>query len=131
MLKNMTSRERKTIVRFELVFDDGHNCGFGFPCDESGNLMNLNDDAKKNLEWCKAHPEKFVRVNEVVTIRQTYTEPAHGTCICGATVILENQYYGACQCPECGRWYNLFGQSLLSPDQWVDDPSEVDYEVDY
>lgn len=127
MLKNMTSRERKTIIRFELVFDDGHNNGFGFPCDERGNPMNLQDAGKKNLEWCKAHPEKFVRANEVVTIRQSYTEPAHGTCICGATVILENQYYGACQCPECGRWYNLFGESLLPPDQWGDDPREVDY----
>lgn len=123
MLKNMTPRERKTFVRFELVFDDGHNSGFGFPCDESGNLLNLQGAAKKNLEWCRAHPEKFVRFDEVEIIRQTYTEPARGTCVCGATVILEDQYYGACQCPNCGHWYNLFGQSLLPPDEWEIDPS--------
>lgn len=127
MLKNMIPRKRKTIIRFELVFDDGHNSGFGFPCDEDGNLENLHECAKKNLEWCKAHPEEFVRYNEVVAFRQSYTEPARGTCVCGATVILEDQYYGACQCPNCERWYNLFGQSLLPPDQWHNDPSEEDY----
>ncbi len=120
MLKNMTSREQKTFVRYELVFDDGHNNGFAFPCNESGVVEKLHEAGKKNLEWCKAHPEEFVRANEVVTIRQNYTEPAHGTCDCGATVVLENQYCGACQCPQCGHWYNLFGESILPPERWVE-----------
>ena len=42
-------------------------------------------------------------------------------------VELWDQYYGACQCPECGKWYNLFGQSLLPPDCWEEDPSEEEY----
>ena len=128
MLKNMIPRERKTIVRFELAFDDGRNNGYGFPCDEYGNLENLQDAAKKNLEWCKAHPEKFVRFDEVVAIRQTYTEPARGTCVCGATVILEDQYYGACKCQNCDRWYNLFGQSLLPPECWEKDLEDEEWD---
>lgn len=128
MLKNMTPREQKTFVFFRLCFDYDDNGGYGFPCDEYGNLLNLTDEAKKNLEWCKAHPEKFVRFNEVVAIRQTYTEPARGTCVCGATVILEDQYYGACKCPNCDRWYNLFGQSLLPPECWEKDPADEEWE---
>lgn len=129
MLKDLTQREWKTFVRFELVFDDGHNNGFGFPCDANGVVKEeeLQQAAIENLAWCKAHPEKFARFDEVVTIRQEYMEPARGTCVCGATVILEDQYYGACQCPNCERWYNLFGQSLLPPDQWENDPSEDEY----
>ena len=78
MLKNMTAREHKTLISFSLVFDDGHNNGFGFPCDKEGNVKNIHPEAAKNLAWCKEHPEVFVRFNEVITIRQTYTEPAHG-----------------------------------------------------
>lgn len=129
MLTDLTQRERKTIVSFELVFDDGHNNGFGFPCDFDGTVKeeSLHPEGRKNLAWCKAHPEKFVRYNEVVTIRREYTEPAHGTCVCGEKVILEDQYYGACQCPNCGRWYNLFGQSLLPPEEWENDPSDDEW----
>lgn len=28
---------------------------------------------------------------------------------------------GACQCPKCGKWYNIFGQALLDPEFWEDD----------
>ena len=45
----------------------------------------------------------------------------------GNLLELWDQYYGACRCPKCGKWYNLFGQSLLSPDYWEMDPSEEEY----
>ena len=32
MLKNYIPSKYKTITTYELVFDDGHNNGFGFPC---------------------------------------------------------------------------------------------------
>ena len=56
-----------------------------------------------------------------------YKEPAHGTCICGEEVSLWDQYYGACECPKCGRWYNLFGQELVAPEHWETDPAEEEY----
>lgn len=77
MLKNMTPRERKTIVFLRLCFDYDDNGGYAFPCDEYGNPLNLSDEAKKSLEWCKAHPEKFVRFNEVVAIRARPTRNPH------------------------------------------------------
>ncbi len=54
-------------------------------------------------------------VNE---FQRIYTKPAVGRCECGAEVELRNQYMGACECSGCGRWYNLFGQELLPPEQW-------------
>lgn len=47
-----------------------------------------------------------------------YKPPAYGTCHCGGTVELTDEYMGACECPNCGQWYNLFGQELLPPDMW-------------
>ena len=129
MLKNVTPRERKTIIEFELVFDDGANNGFGFPCDAQGNLLpGLSEAAHENLEYAMQHPEKFVRFNKVVKYCRSYTEPARGTCSCGAEVELWDQYYGACQCEKCGQWYNLYGQELVPPDQWETDPSEEEYD---
>lgn len=41
-----------------------------------------------------------------------------GECECGETVTLYNQYLGACECPKCGRWYNIWGQELNPPHTW-------------
>ena len=111
MLKNYTRSERKTSIEYELVFDDGANNGYGFPCDKDGNLLpapehpsidhNKVDEARqKNLQY-----------------ERSYREPPRGLCECGREIVLYNQYLGACEC-ECGRWYNLFGQELNPPSQW-------------
>ena len=126
MLKNIVPRERKTIVEYSIDFDLDENSGFTFPCDAEGNLLDPDNDCMmRNYRNCMEHPEKFVRWNKLVRRHRTYTEPAHGTCVCGREVELYDQYYGACSC-ECGRWYNLFGQELLPPEQWQDDPNESD-----
>jgi hypothetical protein len=39
---------------------------------------------------------------------------------------LEDQYYAACQCPKCGQWYNIYGQHLRPPEEWIED-LEGDY----
>ena len=44
--------------------------------------------------------------------------PALVKCECGEEFYLEDQYLGSCECPNCGSWYNLFGQSVLAPDQY-------------
>lgn len=126
MIKNYVRAQRKTRTTFELVYDDGQGSGFGFPCDQSGNLLiaEMSECGMANYQDCVAHPERYVRAGEVVRYCNTYTENAHGTCICGAEVELQDQYYEACQCARCGRWYNLYGQSLLPPEQWKIDPSE-------
>lgn len=128
MLKNYVPKEVKKEIRHELIFYYDQDGGFAFPCDASGNVFPLEyEDARKNLAYCMEHPEEFSRWNEVETYKDWYAEPAHGTCSCGAEVELYDQYYGACQCPKCGQWYNLFGQSLVPPEQWETDPSEEEY----
>ena len=37
------------------------------------------------------------------------------TCDCGATVYLSGH---TCDCSECGKLYNGFGQELAPPDEW-------------
>ena len=125
MLKNIIPAERVVDISYELSFDDGRHNGFGFPCDEDGNVSpTLNSAALENLEYCKAHPEKFIRYGVVDRRKQMWVNPAHGTCRCGETVELINEYCGACSCKKCGKWYNLFGQELLPPEQWESDDEE-------
>ena len=121
MIKDYVESERKEITYYELVFDDGHNNGLGFPCDENGNLSeDLNPAAKENYEYAMKHPDKYVRFNKVVKYIRHYTEPAKGKCHCGQEMYLTNDYMGACQCPKCGQWYNVWGQELLPPERWED-----------
>ena len=120
MLNNYTPREWKESISYELTFDDGHNNGFGFPCDGQGNIPDdLNPAAVENYHYCMAHPDKFVRYNKVLPRISRYVEPAHGTCSCGREVYLWDEYLGGCSC-ECGRWYNPFGQELNPPETWPD-----------
>ncbi len=119
MIRDYHPGEYVTAVDYELVFDDGCNNGFGFPCDESGHLpCDLNATALKNYKWCMEHPERFSRWNRVVCHKRRYRENASGVCECGERIELRNEFAGACECPKCGQWYNLFGQKLLPPEQW-------------
>lgn len=126
MLKNYVPAKYRTVIDYELVFDDGRNNGFGFPCDANGELLSgMPEAAYKNYIRCVNNPTDFVRFNQVVKHKRRVQDNAHGTCICGAEVELYNQYNGACQC-QCGRWYNLFGQELLPPGQWEEYTIEED-----
>lgn len=125
MLKNITRREYTYEREYYLAFDDSEGNGFAFPCDAHGNLLPMEDAAMRNYKDCMAHPEKWERWNKVEFYTRKHVTPAHGTCTCGREVALIDEYCGACQC-ECGRWYNLFGQELVAPEHWEDDPSESD-----
>ena len=121
MLSNIIPAEYRTVQQYEVVFDDGHGNGFGFPCDSTGKLLDgLNPAAYENYRFCLQHPERFARFNKVVCTNHKVKYPARGTCSCGTEVELIDSYMGACQCVTCGKWYNLFGQELLPPDQWED-----------
>lgn len=131
MLKNLKPRERKTEVYYTVDFDIDRNSGFTFPCDVDGNVLLWNDGLRQNYEHCLAHPEKFVSYNKVIRHVRHFTENARGTCICGAEVELYDQYYGACECEKCGRWYNLFGQELVAPKYWEEDFCDDGYDDEY
>lgn len=115
-LKNLVERRWVEHVEYMLVFDDGHGNGYAFPCDADGNLEELDGEGLKNLEYCKANPQSFARNGKVERYRQRYVVYAQGDCPCGETVILRNQYGAACECPRCGRWYNMRGDEISSPE---------------
>ena len=122
MLKNIVPRQTKELVEFSIEFTDAEGSGYTFPCDSAGNVQLDNDAARTNYRYALAHPEMFPnQFNEFVRRSRTVVEPAHGTCVCGEEVTLEDTYRGACQCPNCGQWYNLFGQALIDPQYWEDE----------
>ena len=119
MIANYQPSRQKLVVQYRLEFDTDNSGGFSFPCDENGIVVSdLNKDAKENLKHCLAHPEEFVAYNKVRRHEYSYTEPAKGTCSCGAEIDLSPTYMGACECSNCGKWYNAWGQELLPPDRW-------------
>ena len=120
MLKNITKRQRRKIEEHVIQFMYDNGCGFEFPCDEQGTLLpDLTPEARANYEHCMAHPELFpVAWNSFRRRVRSYMEPAVGTCVCGTRVELYGAYMGAEKCPGCGRWYNIYGQELLPPEQW-------------
>lgn len=124
MIKNYTPATFRTITSYSLVFDDGHGNGFWFSCDKNGTILNDNPAAIQNHKWCLQHAEKFIRFNKIVKESWTVKDPAYGTCHCGNKVHLVNEYYGACQCDQCGQWYNLSGQEILHPVNWQENLDE-------
>ena len=120
-MKDYKNGKEKTIIEYELVFDDGRYNGFGFPCDKEGNIYPLsNDYARENYEYCLIHKNEFTRAGKVITNRRTYREPNTGVCDCGNRIELFNEYLGGCECPYCGRWWNIWGQRLNNPETWSD-----------
>lgn len=119
MLRDFKNATFETRYYYELCFDDGTNNGFCFPCDAEGNLLpGLSDCAIRNYNFCMEHPERFKRWNKVIKNSQRVKINASGICSCGEHIELQDQYMSACECPKCGRWYNLFGQELNPPKTW-------------
>ena len=128
MIKEYTPSHKVEEIIYRVRFD-GHENSRTFECDENGNLLpDTSEELKKSYEWCMHHPEKFpYAFNEIEKDVRKYKEPATGICNCGHKIYLQNEYLGACECPECGQWWNLFGQELKPLSQWNDN-GELDYE---
>lgn len=122
MIKNFVPSEWKEEEYYELLFfvdDDG---GWAFPCDKDGHILEedeMTDAAKNNYKRCLANPQDFKYYNKVRRRTHRYKENARGTCNCGEEIELYNEYMGACECPNCGQWWNLFGQELNPVETWA------------
>ena len=130
MLKIIKERTPETIKEYyiEFRYKDDPEAGFCFPANRRGapKFSSMPPEAIRNYEACLT--DKRLTAGEFVTRTHTYMNPAVGLCSCGKEVILECDHSGAVQC-ECGRWYNLFGQSLIDPKYWYRD--EDDYYSDF
>lgn len=119
MLEIIKEKEIKEEVYYTYDFNREDGSGYTFPCDENGIVKEeeLNPYALENYQFCLNNKEDFEWFG-VQRHKINYTEPAIGKCHCGEEFELISQYMGACECPNCGQWYNVFGQELLPPDQW-------------
>lgn len=123
-IKIISERKRVKHIEHRREFQtigEPDGCGFSFPCDKEGNLKTDDihyNDWKKNYDLCMDNPDKFI--DKGITEDIFYMENAKALCICGKEIELYDEYMGACECPYCGRWYNLFGQELINPEHWED-----------
>ena len=94
------------------------NGGYSFPCDKHGNLLTSKmPNPIGMLEGyltCLKNPEDYGK-GVIIEYTNNYIVERWGKCICGSSFEMVNTYMGACQCPFCGRWYNLFGQEIKDP----------------
>lgn len=122
MLKIIKERTPETIIEYyiEFFYKDDPDAGFCFPATPQGepDFSRMAPEAKANYEACLT--DERLTEGEFTKSKHTYMNPAIGRCICGQEVILDSDYQGAVRC-ECGRWYNLFGQSLKDPEYWEED----------
>ena len=129
MLKIIKERTPETIKEYYINFwyKDDPNAGFCFPAVAPGvpDFSSMSPEAIANYKACLT--DERLTEAEFEPREYTYINPAVGLCSCGKEVVLEGGYEGATQC-ECGRWYNLFGQSLIDPKYWYRD--EDDYYSD-
>jgi hypothetical protein len=122
MLKILKERTPEVIIErhINFVYKADPNAGFIFPAKANGepDFNKMCPEAIENYRNCLMDG-RFIEP-EFVVDKRTYMNPAVGKCVCGAEVILDSDYYGAVRC-DCGRWYNLFGQSLKDPKYWEED----------
>lgn len=122
MLKIIKERTPETIIDryIEFKYKDDPNAGFVFPALPNGepDFKNMPEEAILNYNSCLN--DDRLDGPELRVEKRQYMNPAVGKCICGAEVVLDADYAGAVRC-ECGRWYNLFGQSLRDPRYWEED----------
>jgi hypothetical protein len=121
MIKNILPRRLVEVTEYTREFTNEDGGGYVFKANAKGEVIFENECQKRNYIYAMCHPEEFpVQYNEFVTTKRTYTEPAVGICRCGKEVALIDEYMGACQCKNCGKWYNIFGQELIDPEYWED-----------
>ena len=129
MLKIIKERTPETIKEYyiEFFYKDDPEAGFCFPAISSGepDISSMTPEALANYEACLT--DDRLTEAEFTKHEWTYINPAVGLCTCGREIVLECDHAGAVRC-DCGRWYNLFGQSLIDPKYWYRD--EDDYYSD-
>lgn len=104
---------------WEINFYINGELSFGFPCHQDGSpiIPETNVAARNNYAQCveNHYPYEIVYRPKVMG---GYTDLI---CNCGCRFTLYSEYMGACSCPNCGQWYNIFGQELLPPENWEED----------
>ena len=116
MLKSMTEYRYEEVVTYSQEYEREDGSGCTFKTDKYGELLPMTDRQLENYKYCVNHPQEFTkRYGEFVARKNLEVIPPEGICDCGQVITLVNQCAGACKCPKCGQWYNLFGEEILFP----------------
>jgi hypothetical protein len=136
MIKIIKERgyESRAWLQHNFHWEDKPDSGFTFEVNEKGECITENDSAQENFVLCKTGLITSGTGGKIVDggvrkVSHKYATNAVGVCVCGEQVELYNQYMRACECSNCGQWYNLSGQELMPPRYWHDDGG--DWEDDY
>lgn len=111
MIPIIKHSERKESFTYSRNFDwrNEPGSGFGFDCDERGNIIEpTNKAAHENLRKCLSGEYDVVDLGVRQYVNR-WTEPAIGKCHCGREVELSNALENECA---CGRLFNMSGQEL-------------------
>ena len=121
------TEERHTVYVKEkkIEFDINGDVAYSFPTanwETPSFDSEYADIQKKSYEQCMSGVANGTMEGPFHRIESwAYTQPAQGICECGHKIELIDQYMGACECPYCNRWHNMFGQQLLDPEYWEED----------
>ena len=137
MLKIISERHEESRTEHRLQFDrkgERAGNGYSFPLlhKDSTIVPVMETDYGSNLyvpcteeecSWWNSYlnvknDREHYKEPYVITQTWHWIEPAHAICNCGEEILIQDDYMGACQCPNCGQWYNLFGQEILDPSEW-------------
>lgn len=126
IVKIISERKKVTNITYSHCFQqigESEGIGYNFPCDKYGNLDETDeyyDTWIKSYKKCIENPNKY---EDRGIIKETwqYIDNAKALCSCGKRIDLWDQYQGACECPNCNQWYNLFGQALIDPEYWEEE----------
>ena len=114
-------REKELVVENEVNFytKDTHEIVSVYPSNEYGVVLIGKMTQQAVTNWFKdLNNDSLYHIKEK---REYYiTHPAIYKCDCGEEFELYNEYMGACSCPKCEKYFNLFGQALNNPETWRD-----------
>lgn len=110
--------ESCTWYTLEFLLKKDPTGGFSFTCDENG-VVDTNPIAYRNYIFCMTKWRHEYYKPTVKKHVQRWMENAVAECeFCKSEFELRDQYYGACQCDNCGRWYGMSGQSMNPLSMW-------------
>lgn len=123
MIKIISKRTRRFDTSYEVFFGTGPGAGFGFECDENGNIFfdRLSKIGKSSYKDCieAGYPKSIQK------FKSEYVDPAVGLCECGHEVVLYDALTNECE--HCGRLYNMCGQELAPEASWEEKWDEEGY----
>jgi len=120
-MKILHKRKRVEESTFTLSFGwkELPSAGYGFPCDEDGNLLKPEKHRSRVVECVNDERLIFEGIEEYFN---RYTEDAVGECdTCKSKVYLTGFTN---VCAKCGAFYNGSGQRLSDPSTWGEETGE-------